>query len=66
MVPRCQEKILGLFDQLDPQASGTGLGLALVRRMEEAHGGQIWVESGTVGRGAAFCVTCPRRRVFRR
>ncbi len=54
---RYQEKIFGLFDKLDSTAEGTGIGLALVKRIVEVHGGRIWVESGGRGRGASFCFT---------
>ena len=59
--PRYQEKILGLFDQLDPTVEGLGIGLALVKRIVEAHGGRIWVESDGSGQGATFCFTIPAR-----
>ena len=57
--PRFQEKIFGLFDQLDPASEGTGLGLALARRIVELSGGRIWVESEGPGRGACFRFTLP-------
>ncbi len=53
--PAHHERVFGLFDKLDPSASGTGVGLALVKRIVELHGGRIWVESK--GRGSAFCFT---------
>jgi len=40
------------------QTSGMGLGLAIARRLTEAHGGKIWVESET-GRGSRFSVLLP-------
>ncbi len=57
--PRYQEKIFGLFDQLDAQAEGTGIGLALVKRIVEVHGGRVWVESEGVGSGTTFCFVIP-------
>lgn len=55
-----QQKIFGLFDQLDPQAAGTGLGLALVRQVVEVHHGTVWVESDGPGTGSTFVILLPR------
>jgi len=50
-------KIFGLFEKLDPTMEGTGIGLALVKRIVETHGGWVWVESEGLGKGATFCFT---------
>jgi len=55
--PRYHEKVFGLFDQLDQKAEGSGVGLALVKRIVEVHGGRVWVESEGEGRGSTFCFT---------
>ena len=55
--PRYSEKIFELFDKLDPSSEGSGLGLALVKRIIEVHGGRIWVESEGAGTGSSFWFT---------
>lgn len=51
------ESIFGLFEKLDVQSEGSGLGLALIKRIVELHGGRIWAESEGEGRGSTFFFT---------
>ncbi len=57
--PRYQDKVFGLFDRLDLGIEGTGIGLALVKRIVEAHQGKIWIESDGDGQGTQVCFTLP-------
>ena len=55
---RYQEKIFGLFQRLDTNREGTGVGLTIARRVVEQHGGKLWVESEP-GRGSTFWLSLP-------
>ena len=55
-------KVFELFRQVDRKQEGTGVGLAIVQRIIEVHGGRVWAESKGVGHGTAFCFTLPLRR----
>jgi signal transduction histidine kinase len=57
--PRYHDTVFGLFNRLDSNIPGTGVGLALVKRIVEIHGGQIWIESTGNGQGSTFCFSLP-------
>jgi signal transduction histidine kinase len=59
--PRYNQKVFSLFDQLDQKVDGTGVGLALVKRIVEVHGGRVWVESDGLGHGSTFYFTLPTK-----
>jgi signal transduction histidine kinase len=60
IAPRYHDKVFGLFERLDGASDGTGIGLTLVKRIVEVHGGRVWVESAGEGHGSTFCFTLPR------
>lgn len=59
IAPEHHEKVFGLFQRLHNDDRGTGVGLALVKRIVELHGGQIWIESAGEGKGTTFWFTFP-------
>jgi len=56
------QKAFVLFERFNPDIPGTGIGLATVKRIIEAHGGRIWAESEGEGKGTTICVTLPAAR----
>jgi len=62
MDPKHHEKVFGLFEKLDRNSDGTGVGLAIVKRIVELHGGRIWIESEGLNKGSTFCFTLSESR----
>jgi len=56
-----QERIFELFSKLDPNTDGIGIGLGLVKRIVDTHGGRIWVESEGEGQGSTFKFTLQKQ-----
>ena len=55
------DQIFRLFERLNTDVGGTGIGLALVKRIVEVHGGKIWVESDGLTLGSAIWFTLPQK-----
>jgi PAS domain S-box-containing protein len=53
------ELVFELFERLSQDVEGTGVGLTLVKRIIEVHGGKIWVESDGLGQGCTILFTLP-------
>jgi len=63
IAPEYHDRIFDIFQRLgEVDVEGTGVGLAIVKRIVEHHGGKVWVESD-VGHGATFYFSLPRNHV---
>lgn len=51
------KKVFGLFDKLNQDSEGTGVGLAIVSRIIDIHGGRVWCESEGMGKGCRILFT---------
>ncbi|MGD9818342.1 MAG: ATP-binding protein [Desulfomonilaceae bacterium] len=56
------DKIFELFMKVNDSTEGSGIGLAILKRIIEEDGGRIWVESEGLGKGCTFCFTFDNRR----
>lgn len=56
-----RERVFDLFQRLQTDQDGTGVGLALVKRVVEHAGGRVWTEDSRAGQGARFLVALPKR-----
>ena len=58
--PRHLARVFGLFEKLDARSEGSGVGLALVKRVVELHGGTAHMESEGKGAGATLVIALPK------
>lgn len=58
IAPEFHQEIFEEFVRVDPSSSGMGLGLAITKRLIQAHRGKVWVDS-EVGRGSSFSLVLP-------
>ena len=59
IAPEKREHVFQLFAKLDPSSHSTGVGLAIVKRISERHGGRVWITDSELG-GAKFVIAIPR------
>jgi len=57
--PQYHDKVFGIFEKLDSKTPGAGLGLSMIKRIVEKHGGRVWVESPGSDQGSCFCFILP-------
>jgi len=62
--PQFTEQIFGLFKRLHAydEFPGSGMGLAICKRVIEQYGGTIWLQQSEPGKGSTFCFSFPKQR----
>jgi signal transduction histidine kinase len=60
IAPDFHDRIFDLFQRLEQGGDGVGVGLAIVKKIVQVHGGRVWVESAE-GAGATFWLAFPRK-----
>lgn len=60
--PRYHHRVFKIFEKLDPNSNGTGIGLAIVKRVVDTHHGRIWIESEGQGNGCTFYFQLPSKK----
>jgi signal transduction histidine kinase/CHASE3 domain sensor protein len=63
VLPQYRERVFGMFQTLKPrdEVEGSGMGLAIVRKLAESQGGKVWLTDRADGRGLSVHVTWPKR-----
>lgn len=56
---RHHDRVFGLFQRLDVSIEGTGIGLAIVKKVMKTHNGSVWIESEGDGGGCTFWLQFP-------
>ncbi|HAN96788.1 MAG TPA: hypothetical protein DCQ98_04865 [Planctomycetaceae bacterium] len=59
--PEHRDKVFEPFVRFDRKRKGSGIGLALVRRIVELHGGEVWIDEPSGGVGTKVCLTLARQ-----
>ncbi len=63
--PPLLEQVFELFERIDPAMEGSGVGLALARRVVAMHGGKVWASSDGLDQGTTISISLPRADAVR-